>query len=98
MRYGGVPPVGPALFRSFPALVGRIPHRPDAGPGWAAAAGGSFALIDCPACTHAWQAAESDLGLRQCSVCGADLEITRVPIAWSYDATEVAVVKADEAS
>ncbi len=28
MRYGGVPPVGPALFRRFPALVGRIPHRP----------------------------------------------------------------------
>ncbi len=54
--------------------------------------------IECPACTHSWQAAESDLGLRQCSVCGADLEITRVPIAWSYDATEVAVVKADEAS
>jgi D-cysteine desulfhydrase len=23
-----VPPVGPALFRRFPALVGRIPHRP----------------------------------------------------------------------
>ncbi len=28
MRYGGVAPEGPALFRRFPALAGRIPHRP----------------------------------------------------------------------
>ncbi len=45
--------------------------------------------VECPSCQHTWPAAEADLGLRHCSVCGAALEVTRVPVAWQYEAVVV---------
>ena len=61
--------------------------------------------VECPACSHSWLATEADLGLRiwqsrpcKCPTCGAALKVTRVPIAWSYEAVEVTAVKADEAT
>jgi len=61
--------------------------------------------VECPACTDSWPATEADLGLRHCSVCGAELEVTRHPVYyvaaqqwWHYDATEVTAVKADDAT
>ena len=52
--------------------------------------------VECPACSHAWPATEADLGLRHCSVCGAALEVTRMPVVWIYEAVEVTAVKADD--
>jgi len=54
--------------------------------------------VECPVCSHSWLATEADLGLRHCSVCGAALVVTRVPIAWQYEAVTVTTVKADEAT
>ena len=47
--------------------------------------------IECPACTDSWPATEADLGLQKCPTCGADLEVTRVPVAWSYELHYVAI-------
>ena len=61
--------------------------------------------VECPSCSHSWLASEADLGLRswqsrtcKCPTCGADLEVTRVAVAWTYVAVEVTAVKADEAT
>ena len=47
--------------------------------------------VECPACTDSWPATEADLGLQKCPTCGADLEVTRVPVAWSYELQYVAI-------
>jgi len=52
--------------------------------------------IKCPACPHSRPATASDLGLQSCPSCGAALEVTRVPIAWQYEAVTVTAVKADD--
>ncbi len=42
------------------------------------------ANIECPACEHRWEGAEKDLGLQKCPACNEAIEVTRVPVAWSY--------------
>ena len=52
--------------------------------------------VECPSCSHSWPASEADLGPQKCPACNADLEVTRVPVAWSYEAVEVTAVKEKE--
>ncbi len=49
------------------------------------------ANIKCPACEHRWEAMEKNLGPQICPACYADIEVTRVPVAWSYELQYVAI-------